>query len=280
MITAGSLALRRGVLAVSVLHDVDVLPDDDGVTLPGRPDVHVGWGECLVALAGQDPEQPLGRARLAHHLLARRWSADLDRADLEERLRPAGLMAGHALHPGPGWVRRSVLGGALDLGLGAVDLDPHDPDRVVLLPDCALDAAGVDAGLAWERAHRMLEDLGGLAAERARRDPKGILRPMGDCDVVTLLGARSLRTALADDNDGLAGAAVPMRRRGWTRLALIDPAFAAAAAAATPVDERGFPRPLLITPDEVTMVPDGGSAEVALRDGSASTPWVRDMLFR
>jgi len=40
-------------------------------------------------------------------------------------------------------VRRQVLGDALDLGLGLVDLDPNDPDRVVLVPPPALDAAGL-----------------------------------------------------------------------------------------------------------------------------------------
>ena len=56
----------------------------------------------------------------------------------------------------------------------------------------------------------------------------------------------------------MTGAVVPMLRRGWTRLSLVDPAFGPAAAAATAAAERGFPRPLLVTADELTQVPEGG----------------------
>lgn len=272
--------LRRGVLAVSVLHDLDIEPAKLGVTLPGSPTVWVPWGECRRALAGHDPEQTTGRTRLAAWLLARRWAADRGADAVRERLRPVGLPLEHVLHPGLDWVRDRVLGDALDLGLGAVDLDPADPDRVVLLPVPVLDALGLDAAHEWDRARQILEDLGGLAAERVRLDAKGQLKPFGDCDVVTLLGARSLRAALAADAGGLGAAVVPMRRRGWTRLALIDPAFGAAAAAATPVEDRGFPRPLLITADELALVPEGGTADVVLRDPAADAPWVRDVLYR
>ena len=115
---------------------------------------------------------------------------------------------------------------------------------------------------------------GALAAERVRRDPRGQLRPYGGCDAVTLLGARSLRAALAQDGGGLGAAVVPMRRRGWTRLALIDPAFGPAAAAATQAVDRGFARPLLVTADELALVPEGGRSEIVLRDPAVSDPWV------
>ena len=273
--------LRRGVLAVSVLHDLDIEPAKLGVTLTGTPSVWVPWGECRRALAGADPEQPAGRARLATWLLARRWAADAHRSDLLASLRPVGLPVAHALHPGPEWVRERVLGGALDLGLGAVDLDPEEPDRVVLLPPPALSGAGIDADAVWPSARRRLEELGALAAERALRDPKGVLKPMGDCDVATLLGARSLRAALAQDGGGLGAAAVPMRRRGWIKLSLIDPAFAPAAAAASSAADRGFPRPLLMTADELTVVPEGGRpTEIVLRDPVATDPRPRDVLYR
>lgn len=272
--------LRRGVLAVSVLHDLDIEPAKLGVTLPGSPAVWVSWGECRRALAGHDPEQPTGRARLASWLLARRWAADLGADAVRERLRPVGLPVEHVAHPGLDWVRDRVLGDALDLGLGAVDLDPHDPDRVVLLPVPVLDTLGLDHDVEWARVRQMLEDLGCLAAERVRLDTRGQLRPYGDCDVVTLLGSRSLRAALAADAGGLGAAVVPMRRRGWTRLALIDPAFGAAAAAATTIEDRGFPRPLLVTADELALVPDGGTPDIVLRDPAADAPWVRDVLYR
>lgn len=275
------LELRRGVLGVCVVYDLDLLPEDDGVTLTGEPPVHVSWTQCRRALAGTDPESAEGRARLAAELLARRWCADAGPESVAEVLRPVGLPVDHACHPGLDWVRERVMGNALDLGLGAVGLDPEEPDRVVLLPASVVDALGLDHDEAWAVARERLERLGELAAERTLRDPKGVLRPFGDCDAVTLLGARSLRTALAAAYGGLGAAVVPMRQRGWTRLALIDPAFGPAAAAATAAEERGFVRPLLLTPDEVSLVPEGGRPEhIVLRDAAVDGPWARDVLYR
>ena len=276
-----STELRRGVLAVSVLSDVDLDPGDGGVLLTGAPQVWVSWGECRRALAGHDPESSTGRARLTDWLLARRWCADAGREALELSLRPVGLPVEHVLHPGLDWVRERVLGDALDLGFGAVGIDPGDPDRVVLVPPPALDDAGIDPEVAWTGARALLEELGSLAAERVARDPKGQLRPYGSCDAVTLLGSRVLRTSLATAAGGMGAAVVPMRRRGWTRLALIDPAFGPAAAAATSADERGFSRPVLVTPDELTLAPEGGRPEViVLRDRPVDAPWLRDVLYR
>ena len=268
--------LRRMALAVSVLHDVDVEPAPLGVTLTGEPPVWVSWGECREALVDDDPESSAGRVRLAAWVLARRWAADAGPQALRAGLRPVGLPVDHALHPGPSWVCEQVMGGVLDLGLGAVGLDPQDRDRVVLLPPPAVEAAGLDPATTWTAVRARLEELGALAAEHVRLDPKGQLRPFGDADAVTLLGARSLREALARDHGGLVAAAVPMRRLGWTRLALIDPAFALAAAAASLAADRGFPRPLLLTVDEVTMVPEGGNPQrLVLRDAAAEAPGPR-----
>ena len=281
MTTPTSLELRRAVLAVGVLPDVDLEPAEDGVTLPGSPPVWVSWGECLRALAGHDPGGPAGRTRLTDWLRARRWCADADPEALAASLRPVGLPIEHVLHPGLDWVRERVLGDALDLGLGSVGLDPAEPEQVLLVPPTALDAAGLDAEQAWGSARERLESMGALAAERSLRDSKGVLRPYGDCDVLTLLGARSLRRALADAAGGMAGAVVPMRRRGWTRLSLIDPAFGPAAAAATEPADRGFDRPLLITVEEVTVVGEGGRPQViVLRDPAVDPPWARDVLYR
>ncbi len=132
----------------------------------------------------------------------------------------------------------------------------------------------------WPALRARLEDLGEVAGERLRGDAKGMLRPCGPCDVVTLLGARSLRRAVAGLSGGMGAAVVPMRRRGWTRLALIDPAFGPAAAAATAEADRGFPRPLLVTADELTLVAEGGRTDLALQDPAADAPWVRDVLYR
>ncbi len=273
--------LRRGILAVSVLRDLDIDPAPLGVTLTGPPAVWVPWGECRRALAGHDPETTEGRDRLARWLLARRWAADLPREALLARLRPVGLPVEHALHPGLDWVQVRVLGGALDLGLGAVGLDPGDPDTVVLLPTPLLDAGDLAAEQLWPDALDYLERMGGVAAERLATDAKGLLKPIGDCDVVTLLGARSLRSAIARAAGGMGAVIAPMRRRGWTRLSLIDPAFGPAAAAATAPPERGFARPLLVTADELALASDGGRPEkLVLRSPAVDEPWLRDMLYR
>ena len=264
-----------------MLHDVDVEPAPLGVILPGTPTVWVSWGECRRALAGHHPEHLAGRTRLASWLLARRWAADAGPESLELALRPVGLPVDHVLHPGLDWVRERILGDALDLGFGAVGLDPSDADRVILLPVTALDAAGIDPEVAWTGARALLEELGALAAERVARDPKGQLRPYGSCDALTLLGARSLRTALANAAGGMGAAVVPMRRRGWTSLAQIDPAFGPAAAAATSAEDRGFSRPVLLTADELSLAAEGGRPEqIVLRDPAADEPWVRDVLYR
>jgi hypothetical protein len=200
---------------------------------------------------------------------------------LRHRLRPVGLPIDHELHPGLDWIRRRVLGDALDLGLGAVDLDPRDPDAVVPLPLTLLDAVGLDAEVEWVVAERYLQRMGALAADRLARDRSGQLRPIGDCDVVTLLGSRALRTAIADQSGGMGTVVAPMRQRGWTKLAMIDPAFAPAAAAATPRAERGFTRPMLVTADELTLAPEGGRPELlALREDPIQEPWLTDVLYR
>lgn len=269
------------MLGVSVLHDLDIEPNRQGVRLTGTPRVFVSWVECRRALGGLHPETDEGRGRLARWLQARRWIADRSRLELVERVRPVGLPVEHDLHPGREWVRSQVLGDALDLGLGFVDLDPTDPDRVVLAPPTALEAAGMDASVLWGHAREYLEQMGSLAAARLGNDRRGTIRPLGDCDVVTLLGARTLRVALATSHDGLGTVVAPMLRRGWTQLALVDPAFAPAAWAATAPLERGFPRPLLVTRDELVLaVPGGRPEDLALRDAVASDTFDRDVLYR
>ena len=141
-------------------------------------------------------------------------------------------------------------------------------------------AVGIDPMPWWPVALDYLERMGALAAKRLAANP--VLRPIGDCDVATLLGSRSLREALcAADGTGMRAAAVPMLRRGWLDLSRIDPAFTAAAAAATTPEERGFTRPLLLTADEVALAPDGGRpAEIVLRDDAVETPHLRSVLYR
>lgn len=273
--------LRRCALAVAVLHDLDVLPAIDGIVLPGTPLVEVSWTECRRALGGVDPESDDGRYRLARWLLLRRWLADRPLQDLHERARPYGASVESPLHPGLDWVRRRVHGDALDLGLGFAGLDPQDPDRVVPVPQKLLEASGVNTDDWWPTAVVYLEQMGRMAAERLERRPESQLRPMGDCDVVTLLGSMTFRAAMVDGvADGMRTVAVPMRSRGWLDLTRVDPAFSAAAARLTAPDERGFNRPLLITREEVALAPEGGDVtRPAIEDRIAPVIDLRDVMY-
>ena len=274
-----SVELRRIALAVSVLDDIDIVPLDDGVMLAGVEPVEVSWLELRRAVNGADAESELARARVRAWLHGRRIAVDRDLEELRQLARPVGLPVDHPLHPGLDWVRHRVLGDALDLGFGFVGVG-HDPDAVIIVPQGALDAAGVDPNPWWPVARDYLERMGAIAAERLADSTT--LRPIGDCDVITLLGSRTLRAALCSkDGTGLRAAAVPMRTRGWLDLSRIDPAYTAAAAAATDELERGFPRPLLLTEEEVTLAPEGGRpAEIVLRDPAAAAPHLRPSLFR
>jgi len=271
-----TVALRRTVLAVSVLDNVDLLPGDLSVTLQGdHPDLALAWDEIALALGDSDPDSDTARRRLRIWVKLRAGLARI--ADPETMARPVGLPIGHVLHPGRAWVRASVPGEALDLGLGLLGL-LGDPDEVVVTPPTLFHAAGIDADPWWPAQARELERTGRLAAERLLRDETSPLRPFGDLDVLTLLCSTAFRAAICDaDPVGWRTAAVPMRTRGWLDLARIDPAFAAAAALATNPDERGFDRAVLVTPEEVVMVGAGGrSARHALQDPPASMdPWLR-----
>lgn len=274
--TPQGTALRRTVLAVSVLDNVDLMPADTGVTLHGsHPDLVLSWDEIALALGDSDPDSDVARRRLRMWVRLRAGLAKI--SNPEEAARPVGLPPAHPLHPGRTWVRASVPGGALDLGLGL--LGPlGDPDEVVVVPPALLMAAGIDADPWWPFQVRELERTGRLAAERLLRDESSPLRPFGDLDVLTLLCSTAFRAALCDaDPIGWRTAAVPMRTRGWLDLGRIDPAFAAAAALATDPNERGFDRAVFVTPEEVVMVVAGGrSARDALQDPPASIdPWLR-----
>ncbi|MDQ1633185.1 MAG: hypothetical protein QOC80_3157 [Frankiaceae bacterium] len=288
------LALRRCLLAVTVLHDLDldwqhltgptdpVDFDYPDLTLDGDPPVRVPSARLRTVLAGRDLEQRATVTFLARWLLLRRVLESAPADMVLEALRVVGLPAGHALHPGPGWVRERVPGASLHLGLGLLpDLAPgalpadltDDSDLLggngsvpavaapspVPLPDGLLDEIGIDAAEVWPTAMARLEELGALAAARRRRRPRDPLRPLAEADVVTLLGSRRFRFELAaETTTGLAGLVVPMLNRGWVSTAAIDPAFGPAAAAATEEQRRGFARPVLVTEYEVVQVPAGG----------------------
>lgn len=272
-------ALRQCVLAVAVLHDVDLTPDDEGVRLAsGRL---VPWSTLSLALRPLDPAAPAARARLARWLVALRMIAWRSPEDLAERARPVGLPVTHSLHPGLSWVREPVRGGAIHLGLGFVGVGA-DPETVHVLPPGVAEVAVNDRDLLatwWVGARQYVDQMGALAAERYLRRPTEPLRPMGDCDVVTLLASEELRTVLVGGlSQGMRAAAVPTRRRGWLDLSRTDPAFALCAASLAEADDRGFPRPLLLTRDEVTMAREGGDPVLqALREESAPDPLVAPM---
>jgi hypothetical protein len=195
--SASSLVdLRQCVLAVSVLDDVDVTPADDGVRLIGTPTLAVAWWEVRRALAGTDPLSHEGRLRLARWLRMRRQVADRSLDELAELARPVGRPVECDRHPGVDWVRCRVLGGALDLGIGFVGLDRARPEDVVVVPQGLLQAVGIDAEPWWPAAQDYLERMGDLAADRWQRAPDDVVRPMGDCDVVTLLGSVTFREAI------------------------------------------------------------------------------------
>lgn len=252
---------------------------DEGLVLCRRLDatpLTIAWGELVLAAGdprGELPD-PVVQRRLARWLRLRvaldeslhaaslrgPEAEDEARARIVSRVRPRALPAGHPLHPGAAWTRRTVLGGALDAGLAlrGYDDDGHPaPDAVGLLPAALLVAARVPLSAAAAAADRYLADMAGLAAERLRRDPTAVLRPLGDADVITLLASRAFRVALVD-GQGMRSAAIPMRTRGWLDLGRLDPAFAVSASLLTEPDERGFVRPVLVTADEVSLVRPGG----------------------
>lgn len=275
--------LTKTVLGVSVLTDLDLTAGVRGVNLPGTPELFVPWKQVREALNGFRHNTARGRVEVALWLRHRRWLANHVIDDLIERARPVGLPISHPLHPGPAWVRAYVAGGDLELGLGFVGIEPGHPDRVVVVAPSALIHAGLTllANSCWPDAMRYLESMGRRAAERLFRHNDGVLKPMGDCDVLTLLASRAYREALCDGHpDGLCPAAVPLRDRGWLDLRRIDPAYAPTASRAARKDERGFPRPLLVTVDEVRMVAAGGSIEIAMNDPAPTHAWLRPLRYR
>ncbi len=252
-----SFALREpGELA-------DVVVTDRHATLPGG--TAVSWLE-LAEGCGPEPEGMTRRVarwlRLRHRV---RTLVDTAGPDvLLGLVRPLALPVGHTVRPGPRWAVMDVLGGALELGLGLrhVDDDGREcAETVGPLPVGLLRCAGIDAVPLVRQAGQYLGEMAELAADRLLRTPSSPLRPLGDCDVVTLLAAPGFRHAVVRDAIGVVGlrsAAVPDRRRGWLDLGRVDPAFARAAASLTDADRRGFARPLLVTADEIVQVRDGG----------------------
>ena len=260
-------ALRRLALAVAVLYDVDLLPQDDGVILTGdgdtHADIHVSWTTLGAVVDQADrscAEAPSERVRLealAAWLIARRALAGHTR-----QLVALGIPADHDGHPGPAWVREVIPGDALCLGFG---YGAEGAGRLPV-PAGVLEHMAIDIPDAWQHVRAELERLGTLAAERERRQTRRAIKPFGSADVVTLLGSASLRRELvASEGDGMIALIVPLRTRGWRATYVSDPAYGPALAAAMPEVERGFDRPLLVTAEEISEVRAGGDPMWLLR---------------
>lgn len=249
--------LRRSVLALAVLDDVDLEPRDDGVVLAAGGSLD--WDDVSAALGPWAvlPDHPVSRRRLR---LAAEVAGVLALGGPDALLAMCHAhgepVATAAMGCGDGLAREQVPGGLLSIGLGVSDLAavpgphplPHLPSLVGPL------AARLQ--VRWTEVRDDLERLGGLVTERLLRDHREgrplVIRPMGTADVVTLLGSRRLRTALAQgDGTGMRALAVPVRDRGWFDLARIDPAYVGAAWNASEPLDRAFDRPVLITADAV-----------------------------
>jgi hypothetical protein len=257
MPTVDTPHLRQCVLAVSVLSDLDVLPSDLGVVLPGPPAVTVDWAAIRDAVGADPPSGSIARKRVENLLRLHQLVIELGPA-AGERFRAAfrvvALPSGHAEHLGAAWVREPLRGNALDLGFGVHGL-LGGPDRTTPVPPSVLAAVEVKARHWWPSSREHAERMGALSAARLTRDGGGgILRPVGGCDVLALLSSRTLRRHLADtDGTGMRSLAVPTRQRGWFDVSQVDPAFIRAAWSLTDIHERGVPVPLLVTVDEVTL---------------------------
>ena len=185
-----SLELRRLALAVSVLDDVDIVPLDDGLLLSGVTPVEVSWRELRRALAGADPDgrrRAGPRPRLAARPPDRRGHPS--RRAASDLARPVGLPVDHPLYPGLDWVRHRVLG---DASTSASASSGSAPTRTRSSSCRRVPSMRRASTRRRGGPRRSTTWSGWVPSPRSacRDDPT--LRPIGDCDVVTLLGSQHL----------------------------------------------------------------------------------------
>lgn len=258
---------RQAVLAVTVLEGLDLLPTADGVVVPGPSDTLIDWADidsCVQAAARDEDAHRLVSALIRLQVVVTDLGSHaMD--TLSPSLRLLALPRDHVVHPGASWVRDTVLGGTLDLGIGIIDVVGRRTDCV---PLPAVVAKRLRAEEVWAAVRHHAEEMAQICASRLRREgvtpqtlsamrsrvPRGVLRPVGGVDVPSLMSTTTLRQELVDtDPSGMRAVAAPMRNRGWYDLSLTDPAFVGSAWVATDPVMRGLRGPILVTAEEVAV---------------------------
>jgi hypothetical protein len=241
------------VLAVLVQQDRDdVRVSPDGVRLLSV-DGFVTWETMSVMAPPTWPWQ--ARVDLVTDLLnAGLWARQplpLLEGTLRVHAEPVGSLRAPA---GDTWAVEPVHGGALTLGWGATGVDPARPGRVVPIADLVWGLAGVDVWAWWGAARARHERDGQLCALRWATGVLGKdeLRPVRNHDVITLLGARSLRSAITSRlGSPMVSVGCPTRSTAWLLHGEVDLSFVTLAFDASQPSEQAFSQPLLITADEV-----------------------------
>jgi len=248
-----SPGIRQVVLAVLVQQDrEDVRVSPGGVQLSSLGGF-VPWETMSVMAPPAWPWQ--ARVDLVTDLLnAAQWACQplpLLEGTLRVHAEPLASLRAPA---GDTWAVEPVHGGALTLGWGATGVDPDRPGRVVPIADLIWVLAGVDAWAWWGAARARQERDGQLCALRWATGVLGKdeLRPVRNHDVITLLGTRSLRSAVTTRlRSEMVSVGCPTRSTAWLLHGEVDLSFVTLAFDASQPHEQAFRHPLLMTADEL-----------------------------
>lgn len=245
--------IRQVALSVLVEQDRDDMAvDPDGLRLESL-DGTIPWGTLSLICPPAWPFQT--RSDLVTDLLSCAAWVRQPLPVLQETVRVHAQPSGSRGAPGADtWAVEAVHGGVLTLGWGATGVDPALPRRVVPVADVIWDLAGVDAWAWWGAARARHERDGEQCALRWATGAfgKDQLRTVLGHDVMTLLGARTLREALTGRlRSPMVSVGCPTRSTAWLLHGGVDPSFVTLAFNASQVSEQAFPHPLLVTVDEV-----------------------------